>query len=213
MLGLLKRKIFKWKYQAEHFEQVCKNSDDEINRLKSQIAGQMHESNTLRLIMSICEAGNYICKVSREPDTNIVIAIDQQEMKSRKYEVDFHLYCAGSDGYDSDSERLLTSVNYGRAIIRDLQTSRGEGHGSLLMRTLVEFCHKNEIRYIVEKLSPIDMNDAGDQTHKSRLLHFYSKFGFTISDIPASVWKKIVLDLDNRTTLTTMLNTDTIIMI
>lgn len=71
------------------------------------------------------------------------------------------------------------------------------GYGSILMREFINYCRCNYISYIYGRLSPRDIYDKEDTEHYSRMIHFYTKHGFEILDIPESQWKKIKLNLQS----------------
>ena len=52
------------------------------------------------------------------------------------------------------------------------------GYGSMMMEKLLEFALENEYSLIYGNLAECDLG------HKDRLLHFYRKFGFIITEYP-----------------------------
>ena len=85
-------------------------------------------------------------------------------------------------------------INQSLEII-DFVGIKNQGFGSLLMQELIEFCKVSQIPRLWGDLSPVDLQDQEDKEHEARMLHFYSKFGFTIKDSTRIDWKKINLDL------------------
>lgn len=72
--------------------------------------------------------------------------------------------------------------------IVDIRGDANCGYGSMMMNALLLYASTHNIRAIHGNLSPTDMND-----HMDRLIHFYSKHGFTINKIEGkcSIYREI----------------------
>lgn len=84
-------------------------------------------------------------------------------------------------------EEPLT-VRIGDFIVKSYDINRG--YGSILMDYLKEFSEAREKINITGSLSPFDLS-----THKERLLHFYRKHGFIISQPDDKGWCSIQYNL------------------
>ena len=65
----------------------------------------------------------------------------------------------------------------------DIQSNKqnlGKGYGSIAMNLLFEIGACLEVTAYTGALSDEDINDTKDPNHRSRLKHFYEKFGFDI---------------------------------
>lgn len=65
-----------------------------------------------------------------------------------------------------------------------------QGYGSLLMKHLIKFLRISGVRYITGSIAPTDMKN------EAKLRHFYTKFGFKITDCQDSCFLR--LDLFNE---------------
>ena len=63
--------------------------------------------------------------------------------------------------------------------LMDIVCEPNKGYGTALMKALLKYIENYNIEYIDGFLSPVD---TADKSHKQRLLHFYSKFGFEIDE-------------------------------
>lgn len=74
---------------------------------------------------------------------------------------------------------ILKAVDHGEFItIGDIEcVKNNKGYGSIMLEELIEYAKEKEKEYIDGWLSQSDVKD-----HKERLLAFYKKFGFEITD-------------------------------
>lgn len=69
------------------------------------------------------------------------------------------------------------------------------GLGALAINEVISIAKKCICRYIAGSLGVGDLEDTNDTDHRSRLLHFYSKNGFTITIHPNKITGEIFLSL------------------
>jgi len=72
---------------------------------------------------------------------------------------------------DSDRSILIGDIRHDRE-----KRDYNKGYGSMMMQKLIDYARENNYRYIHGNLSVVDFD------HKSRLHHFYQKFGFTVTE-------------------------------
>lgn len=63
--------------------------------------------------------------------------------------------------------------------IVDFLCEPNKGYGSIIMKSFIEYAKEFRVPFISGFLSPID---TSSEEHKQRLIHFYTKFGFSIDD-------------------------------
>ena len=78
---------------------------------------------------------------------------------------------------------------YDKRGIPELPSVAQKGYGSVMMEAILHFARRqNPIRQVSGWLAPGDL-----KSHGERLLHFYQKFGFSMTDLEEG--KQITLDL------------------
>lgn len=83
--------------------------------------------------------------------------------------------------------------------IKIVQCNRNHGYGSFAMSVLFELGKVLEASEFFGTLSPIDLNDPADPSHKERIKHFYEKHGFTVDLKKRYISKTIIHQVASST--------------
>lgn len=132
------------------------------------------------------------CIINAIVSDNSIIFVERKILFDNQFTLNLHVL---EHSISYGCGKLFASFNDEQAYLEDIQCSPNQGHGSILLDELIKFCKYNKIKRITGTLAKVDLEDAYDSEHKSRLIHFYTKHGFIIRDNLNPISKKISLNL------------------
>lgn len=93
--------------------------------------------------------------------------------------------------------RLCTTYMECGTWIDEIETKEiNKGYGTILMECFIDYCKRHKVQIIRGKLCSCDLADKQDNKHGERLLHFYRKYGFVISEADKKGERYISLKLN-----------------
>lgn len=205
---MLEKLIFflcKNKRRAAYYKAMADYGADEVLKLQKEITlleDRLEENiykNTVKEVDYLLHSPNRIlCDIIRADACNLLIMFE------------FDDGCFGDDVYefylqevtDAQGKGREASLNFsvrdGKVKIQEIDSPANSGWGSLLMKYLLRFAPMVKGILIYGWLSPDDLDDIRDAAHKDRLLHFYQKHGFVITDCTdkGGKWAWLQLETD-----------------
>lgn len=114
----------------------------------------------------------------------IVTVLTEYSRHVSKFSMTFHAYIIQGNKLKK-MQTLFTDVfmnenNEYRIHIVDFVGRVNEGYGSIVMSQFLEYIKSLPVKTISGWLSPVDLNRS--EEHKELLFHFYTKFGFQITE-------------------------------
>ncbi len=154
-------------YRAQHIELQTKVDNQE---------------NVLHALYALFDKGYQLIGIDQSAKGKALAVVCYRRTPGAPASDMFYLYPLPFANADDHVGALsLTFSASGSAYIEDIIAGPpGCGHGSILMKHVLSFLRTIGCKYVAGYLSYVDRD------HWDKLIHFYEKFGFTITDYVAS---------------------------
>ena len=164
------------KYQEA--TEAVKILSDRNKTLRAENKMMLEKANMMDSLQVLADKGYQIIGIER----NCVVAM--WPIPKDRWESDRHFYLFKLPfKHHSDficRLHLEYRANCRASIIDWASKIQNSGYGSMMMKHLINFLRTSGIRYVTGSIAPTDFKN------KAKLRHFYTKFGFKITDLEDS---------------------------
>ena len=198
MFSLLQRKIAK-RLCPEVFDDIvyykAYSRKWELNFYKLESEIQSYRKINAGMKKIIEREKQDVCKLAFDKDQNpVIIAISNYKNSYLGDEVIMlRVLCPTSDRRHELLINASIHYNDSKLFIEDIQGGYDKGYGTAAMQEIIHIAKQKNLQKIAGKLTNGDLKD-----HKERLIHFYKKFGFSVTitiEENDTLGGKIVLEL------------------
>lgn len=175
-----------------YYEEISRKWELNFYNLESEIKSYRKVNEGLKEIIE--RERQNTCKLAFDKDLNPIIIVSNSHDNSFMGDevINLRVLCPMSG---NRHELLVNASIHNRESklhIDDIQGGYNKGYGTAAMQELFEIAKRKSLTKLTGNLEFGDLND-----HKDRLIHFYKKFGFSVTliDEDKNLKGKIVLNL------------------
>lgn len=198
MLNFLNRKKNRLAFYegvTDRSREVIADLERQLTVLNDELDNNLYKKTVEAMDFLLQNPNMILCDLQTGETANVFVTFEICDKVNGVDTYEFHLHEVTSPNGITNDAYLYFWVESECIEIHDVISPSNSGWGTLLMKHLIEYAKMANCKTITGRISSVDANDRYDENHYARLIHFYSKFNFSISDVLESGWRNIRIDL------------------